>query len=66
MEVSRLQARAEDAERRTVGVSREIVVARTVALPEYKPSAEFEQVCADNFDKGFCAFIYNVWHEHPE
>ena len=28
--------------------------------------AEFEQVCADNYDDGVRAFMYNVWREHPE
>ena len=39
MEVSWLQAQAEDTERRVAGVPREIAVAKTVALSEYKSSA---------------------------
>ena len=35
MEVSRLQAQAEDAERKVAGVVREIVAAKTMALSEY-------------------------------
>ena len=66
MEVSQLQARAEDAERNVAGVAREIDAAKTAALSEYRSSAEFEQVCANNFDEGVCTFIYNIWHEHPE
>ena len=66
IEVSWLQAQAEGAERRVAGVPGEIVAAKTVALFEYKSSAKFEQVCADNFDEGVRTFIYNVWREHPE
>ena len=66
MEVSRLHARVEDAKRRVARVPGEITAAKIVALSEYKSSAEFEQVCANNFDEGVRTFIYNVWHEHPE
>ena len=66
MEVSRLQAWVEDAERKMVEATEEVVVARTVALSEYQSSAEFEQVCGENYDEGVWAFMYNVWREHPE
>ena len=66
MEVSQLQAWADDAERKMVGVPKEIAAARTTALAEYQSSAEFEQVRTKNFDKGVRMFIYNVWCEHPE
>ena len=42
MEISRLQARVDDAERKLAGVPEEIVAAKTVALAEYQSSAEFE------------------------
>ena len=48
------------------GIPGEIAVTKIVALSEYKSSAEFEQVCADNFDEGVHNFIYNVWREYPE
>ena len=51
---------------RVARVPREITAAKTVALSEYKSSAKFEQVCADNFDEGIRTFIYNIWREHPE
>ena len=44
MEISQLQAWAEDAERKLAGVPKEIVVAKTTALAEYQSSAEFQQV----------------------
>ena len=66
MEVSWLQARAEDAERKVAEIAGEIAAARTVALFEYHSLAEFKQVCANNFDEGVHTFIYNVWREHPE
>ena len=44
MDISRLQARVDDAERKLVGVPKEIAAARTAALAEYQSSAEFEQV----------------------
>ena len=66
MEVSRLQARAEDANRKVAGVPGEIAASKTAALSEYQSSAEFEQVRADNFDKAVRTFIYNVWHKHPK
>ena len=50
MEISRLQARAKDAERNVAGVAREIDAAKTAALSEYRSSTEFEQVYANNFD----------------
>ena len=52
MEVSRLQARAEDAERKAVEAAEEVVAAKTMALSEYQPSAKFEQVYVDNYDEG--------------
>ena len=66
MEVSRLQAQAEDAERKVVEAIEEVIAAKTVALSEYQSSAKFEQVYAKNYDKGVRAFMYNVWREHPE
>ena len=44
----------------------EVVAAKVVALSEYQSSAEFEQVCGDNYDEVVRAFMYNVWCEHPE
>ena len=44
MEISRLQARADDAERKLAGVPEEIVAAKTAALARYQSSAEFKQV----------------------
>ena len=44
----------------------EVVVAIIVALSVHQSSAEFEQVYADNYDEGVQAYMYNVWHEHPE
>ena len=66
MEISWLQARADDTERKLAGVPEEIAAAKTVALAEYQSSAEFEQVREESFDNGVSAFIYNVWREHPE
>ena len=66
MEVSLLQAQADDVERKVAWVAGKIVVAKTMALYEYQSLVEFEQVCADNYDEGVRAFMYNVWHEHPE
>ena len=60
MEVSQLQARAKDAGRKVAGVTGEITAAKTAALSEYQSSAEFKQVCANNFHKGVCTFIYNI------
>ena len=65
-EISRLQARVDDAERKLVVVSKEIATSRTAALAEYQSLAEFEQVWSENFDEGVCMFIYNVWREHLE
>ena len=47
-------------------VAGEIPAAKTVALFEYQSLTEFEQLCVDNYDEGVRAFMYNVWHEHPE
>ena len=44
MEISQLQAQAEDAERKLAGVPEEITAAKTSALAEYQSSAEFQQV----------------------
>ena len=66
MEISRLQARVDDAKRKLVGVPEEIVVTKTATLAEYQSSAEFEQVQNENFDESIRTFIYNVWREHPE
>ena len=44
MEISWLQARADDAERKLAGVPKEIAAAKTAAVAEYQSSAEFEQV----------------------
>ena len=66
MEVSWLQAQAEDAERKVAGFPGEIVASKTMALSEYQSSAEFELVRVDNFDEGVRTFIYNVWCEHLE
>ena len=61
MEVSQMQAWAEDVERKVGGVSGEIPIAKTVALSEYQSLAELEQARANNFDEGVRTFIYNVW-----
>ena len=66
MEVSRLQARVEDAERKLVGVPEEITIAKITVLAQYQSSTEFEKVRTENFDEGVPTFIYNVWREHPE
>ena len=66
MEVSQLQAQAEDTERKMAETAREVAAAKTVALSEYQSSAKFKQVCAKNYDEGVRAFMYNVWCEHPE
>ena len=49
-----------------VETSGEVAAAKTIALFEYQSSAKFEQVCADNYDEGVRAFMYNVWREHLE
>ena len=41
MEVSQLQAQAEDAERKVAETTREVATAKIVALSEYQSSAEF-------------------------
>ena len=66
MEVSRLQARADDAERKLAEVPEEIAAAKTAALAKYQSLAEFEQVQTENFEEGVHTFIYNVWREHLE
>ena len=66
MEVSRLQAWAEDADRKVPKTVGDVAAAKTMALSEYQSSVEFEQVCADNYDEGVRAFMYNVWRENFE
>ena len=41
MEISKLQARAEDAKRKLVGVPEEVAAAKTVTLAKYQSSAKF-------------------------
>ena len=60
MEVSQLQARVEDAERKLAGVPEEITIAKIAVLAEYQSSTEFEKVRTENFDEGVPTFIYNV------
>ena len=60
MEIYRLQARADDAERKLAWVPEEIVAAKTAALAEYQSLSEFEQVREESFDDGVRTFIYNV------
>ena len=66
MEISRWQARVDDAERRLAEVPREIVAAKTTALAKYQSSAEFRQVQDKGFEDDVCTFIYNVWRERSE
>ena len=66
MEISWLQARADDAEKKLTGVLEEIAAAKTAALAKYQSSTEFEQVRSENFDDDVRTFIYNVCREHPE
>ena len=42
MEISRLQAWVDDAERKLAGVTEEIIAAKTAALAEYHSLAEFK------------------------
>ena len=56
MEISWLQARADDTERKLVGVPEEIAAAKTTALAEYQSSSEFEQVQEESFDDGVRTF----------
>ena len=44
MQISQLQAQADDVERKLARVPEEIAVAKTVALAEYQSSAKLEQV----------------------
>ena len=60
MEVSRLHARAEAAERKATKAIDKVAGAKAVALSDYQSSAKFEQVCKENYDKGVLAFMYNV------
>ena len=66
MEVSQLQAQADDTERKLAGVPEGIATTKTAALTEYQSSAEFEQVQVENFDDNVCTFIYNVCRQHLE
>ena len=66
VEISKLQARAEDTKKMLAGVPEEVVAAKTAALAEYQFSTEFQQVQGKSLDDGIRAFIYNVWREHPE
>ena len=43
-----------------------MVATKAMALSEYQSSVEFEQVYGEHCDEGIWAFMYNVWHEHPE
>ena len=66
MDISRLTAQAEDAERKLAEVPKEIDAAKSAALAEYQSSVEFRQVRSEGFEDGVRTFIYNVWREHPE
>ena len=66
MKVSRLQTQAESAERTTTEAAEEVVAAKAMALSEYQLSVEFQQVCDDQYNEGVWAFLYNVWHKHPD
>ena len=66
MEISQLQARADDSERKLAGVPGVIAAAKTGALAEYQSSVGFQQVQGESFDDGVRTFIYNVWRKHPE
>ena len=66
MEFSRLQAQAEDRERKVAETAWEVATAKNVALSEYQHADEFEQVCVDNYEEGVRTFMYNVWCEHPK
>ena len=66
MEISWLQARADDVERKLVGVPEEIAAGKTAALVEYQSAAELKQVREESFDDGIQTFIYNVWLKHLE
>ena len=45
MEVSRLQAWAEAAERKVAEVAKKVAATKAMALLEYQSSAEFQQIC---------------------
>ena len=47
-------------------VAEEVATTKAGALSEYQSSIEFKQVYGENYDEGVWAFMYNVWHEHPE
>ena len=66
MEISHLQAWAEDVEKKLARVPEEITAAKTTALAEYQSSVEFQQVQGESFDDGVYTFIYNVRWEHLE
>ena len=61
-----MQAQAEVVERKAAETIEEMATAKAMALSEYQSSAEFRQVCEEQYDEGVWAFLYNVWHEHPE
>ena len=63
IEVSHLQARVEAVERKA---AEHMDAAKAIALSKYQSLAEFKQVCRENYDEGVWAFMYNVWHKHPE
>ena len=60
MEISQLQAQAEDTKRKLAGVPEEIAAAKTATLAEYQSSTEFQQVQRESFDDNVRTFIYNV------
>ena len=43
-----------------------MATAKAMVLSEYQLSADFWQVCEEQYDEGVRAFMYNVWREHPE
>ena len=61
-----MQAQAEAVERKAAETIEEMATAKAMALSEYQSSAEFRQVCEEQYDEGVWAFLYNVWREHPE
>ena len=61
MEASCLQAWTEASEKKDTETAEEVVAARVMALSEYQSSAEFRQVCEEQYDEGVRAFLFNVW-----
>ena len=41
-------------------------MARDVVLSKYQLSAEFQQVCEEQYDEGVWTFLYNMWSKHPK